>query len=230
MSEKKPLFPFFRLGKSRQEKSNGKHHDKRKDGQAVPPVVVATPSSTAGTMADAPPSQTAKTEPSTIQLQSSMPTSYMQEPITPTAEDPLPAVNDSPAREASSALKDPAIPIPPDQLWDEAYDRLKHDEPGLFKLYEAILLHDLDGAKGNALEQDRSERRSQMDRLLNAGFNRIANHEHVEKKIGDTIRIVLSVKEAIGSALQAVPVAAVVWTGICVALQASSPSAFDYWF
>jgi hypothetical protein len=41
---------------------------------------------------------------------------------------------------------------------------------------------------------------------------------NVEKNIGDTINIVLSVKEAIGSTLQAVPIAALAWTGVCVTL------------
>jgi hypothetical protein len=102
----------------------------------------------------------------------------------------------------------------------------------LFELYETILSRDLDsseGAKGNVIEQNRTKRRSQMDRLLNTGLDKTAKLGHVEKNIGDAINIVLSVKEAIGSALQAVPMAAVAWTGVCVALQASSPSAFDCW-
>jgi hypothetical protein len=45
----------------------------------------------------------------------------------------------------------------------------------------------------------------------------------IEKNNGDAINIALSVKEAIGSALQAVPIAALAWTGVCVALQASLP-------
>ena len=40
-----------------------------------------------------------------------------------------------------------------------------------------------------------------MDRLLNAGLDRTQKLANVEKNIGDAINIVLSVKEAIGSAL-----------------------------
>ena len=43
----------------------------------------------------------------------------------------------------------------------------------------------------------------------------------VEKNIGDVINIVFSVKDVIGGVLQAVPIAAVAWVGICVALQVS---------
>jgi hypothetical protein len=95
----------------------------------------------------------------------------------------------------------------------------------LFELYETILLRNLDsseGVKGNVIEQNQTKRRSQIDRLLNTSLDKTAKLVHVEKNIGNAINIVLSVKEAVGSALQAVPIAAVTWTSVCVALQASS--------
>jgi N-terminal domain of NWD NACHT-NTPase len=126
----------------------------------------------------------------------------------------------------SSAQTEPTIQ--PEQLWDQAYDDLKRDEPKLFDFYETILSHDLDsskGAKGNIIEQtDRMKRRSQMENLLNTGLDNTAKLAKAEKKIGDAMKIVLSVKEAIGSGLQAVPIAALTWTGICVALEVSVPS------
>jgi N-terminal domain of NWD NACHT-NTPase len=126
----------------------------------------------------------------------------------------------------SSAQTEPTIQ--PEQLWDQAYDDLKRDEPKLFDFYETILSHDLDsskGAKGNIIEQtDRMKRRSQMEDLLNTGLDNTAKLAKAEKKIGDAMKIVLSVKEAIGSGLQAVPIAALAWAGICVALEASLPS------
>ena len=122
-----------------------------------------------------------------------------------------------------AVISQTAITTPPEQLWDQAYDGLKHDEPKLFELYETILSRDLEGVKGNVIEQNRTKRRSQMDRLLNTGLEKTARLVHVEKNIGDAINIVLSVKAAVGSALQTVPIAAVAWTGVCVALQASSP-------
>lgn len=71
------------------------------------------------------------------------------------------------------------------------------------------------------------ERRSQMDRLLNTRLDKISKLRDVEKIIGNAIYIVLSVKEAIGSALQSVPIAALAWIGVWVALQASYPSTFN---
>ena len=133
------------------------------------------------------------------------------------------------AQAAPSAPVDPSPPSQPEQLWDQAYDDLKADEPTLVELYETILSHELDDnskeAKGNVIEQtDQPKRQSQMDRLLNTGIDKIKRLAKVEKNIGDAINIVLSVKEAIGSGLQAVPIAALAWTGVCVALQASLPS------
>jgi N-terminal domain of NWD NACHT-NTPase len=63
-----------------------------------------------------------------------------------------------------------------------------------------------------------------MEDLLNTGLDNTAKQAKAAKKIGDAMKIVLSVKEAIGSGLQAVPIAALTWTGICVALEVSVPS------
>ncbi|KAK3940931.1 hypothetical protein QBC46DRAFT_287372 [Diplogelasinospora grovesii] len=220
-----------RFGLSKQQSSKGKDDGNRQDGQVAPPAVPAT-LSTSAAMTDAGTSQTAKTEPvpSTVELHSQhaasssdLPASSVPGPATtPSAEYPPPAAaTKSPAREATSAQKEPAIQ--PEQLWDQAYDGLKRDEPKLFEFYETILSHDLDsskGVKGNIIEQtDGTKRRSQMDGLLKTGLDNTAKLAKVEKNIGDAVNIVLSVKEAIGSGLQAVPVAALAWTGVCVALQ-----------
>jgi hypothetical protein len=139
-------------------------------------------------------------------------------------EVPPPAVPATSSK--SSAQTEPTIK--PDQLWDRAYDILKSEEPKLFDYYEEILSHDLGGskgAKGNVIEQtDRKKRRSQMEDLLNIGLDKTAKLAKAEGKIDDVLKIVLSVKDAIGSGLQAVPIAAIAWTGICVALEVSVTS------
>jgi len=68
-----------------------------------------------------------------------------------------------------------------------------------------------------------------MDSLLNTGLDKTEKLAKVKKNIGDAINIVLSIKEAIGSGLQAVPIAALAWTGVCVALQASLLSGLMCW-
>jgi hypothetical protein len=140
-----------------------------------------------------------------------------------------PAVPTTPSK--SSAQTEPAIQ--PEQLWDQAYDDLKHDEPKLFRLYERILSYDLgglEGAKENIIEQThRKERQSQMYSLLNTGLDKTEKLAKVENNISDAINIVLSIKKAIGSGLQAVPIAALAWAGVCVALQASLLSGLMCW-
>ncbi|CAK7207512.1 hypothetical protein SEUCBS139899_010322 [Sporothrix eucalyptigena] len=103
-----------------------------------------------------------------------------------------------------------------EHLWDQAYDDLKADEYKLITLYEVILSRKLGGSESteNAITANEAERRSQMERLLEVGLDKTAKLAKVEKDIGDAINIVLSVKDAVGSALQAVPVAAVAWTGV----------------
>lgn len=58
-----------------------------------------------------------------------------------------------------------------------------------------------------------------MDGLLKTGLDRTAKLANVENNFSVAMDIVLSVKEAIGSALQPIPIAALAWTGVCVALQ-----------
>lgn len=60
-----------------------------------------------------------------------------------------------------------------------------------------------------------------MDNLLQLGLKATEKLAKTEKNICVAINIVLSLKDAIGGALQPVPVAALAWTGVCVALQAS---------
>jgi N-terminal domain of NWD NACHT-NTPase len=119
-------------------------------------------------------------------------------------------------------------PVRPDQLWDQAYDDLKRSNPKLFDFYETILSRELTDDsivdKGNVIEQsDWTKRGSQMDQLLKNGLDKTEKVANVEKKIGIAINILLSVKEVVGSSLQPVPVAAIAWSGLCVALNVSEP-------
>lgn len=134
----------------------------------------------------------------------------------------------------TSPTATPATTAPltrPEDLWDQAYDDLKNNQPKLLEYYEAILSRELGDrskeVKENGVETaDWTKRRSQIDRLLNTGLDRTKKLAKVENSMGDAINIVLSVKDAISSALQHVPIAALAWVGVCVALEASLPSTF----
>lgn len=132
--------------------------------------------------------------------------------------------------------KKPAIDIPPNELWDRAYDDLKEAESSskLIEAYEAILSLELSsevvdengnkkgGSRKDGSQKGQTERQVQMNTLLDNGLKKTAKLSKVESGLGDAINIVLSLKDALDLGLKAVPVAAAAWSGICVALQVSS--------
>ncbi len=171
--------------------------------------------------------------PKQVALSSGSPGSSVQQPAPAVSANHPPLVTPAaPTTSRAQAAPSAAIESPPlsepKELWDRAYDDLKADDPKLLELYETILSRELDDSsiegKKNVIETDSAKRRSQMDLLLNTGLEKTKKLAHVEKKVGVAINIVLSVKEAIGSALQPIPIAALAWTGVCVALQVSLPS------
>jgi hypothetical protein len=236
---------FRRDRHSKREKSKGTKDGVPQDGPAVAsPAVSATPSeSTVGSfVARIDACQPAQSSPVPVsmelrspeQVASSLGSASSVQPVTTrsTEHPPLappiapPTTTTSRAQAAPPTTEDPTTPSGPEQLWDQAYDDLQADEPKLLVLYKAILFRELGDspkeAKGDVIEQaDWAKRRSQMDCLLKTGLDKTKKLANVEKNIGDAINIVLSVENAIGSALQPVPIAALAWTGVCVALQAS---------
>ena len=142
--------------------------------------------------------------------------SSIQQPTTAASEVPSPTA--SPAPTASTP------PIPPERLWDLAYDSLKDDEPKLVKAYEKVLSHELEenasSSVASAIEQTNPAiRRSQMSQLVQAGLKKTEKETKVKQDIGNALQVVLSAKDIIGSAIQTVPQAALAWTGVCFALQ-----------
>ncbi|RAL16301.1 WD40 repeat-like protein, partial [Aspergillus homomorphus CBS 101889] len=119
-----------------------------------------------------------------------------------------------------------AIDIPPSQYWDYAYDRLKSDQPELLEHYEQILSVQLGGfpdtgssSGKDVISQDRDRRRSQMDRLLQGTLSKMEKHAGARGKMGTAINIVLSLKSAIDLSLNSVPIGALIWSGLCFALE-----------
>ncbi|TFA99194.1 hypothetical protein CCMA1212_008940 [Trichoderma ghanense] len=113
----------------------------------------------------------------------------------------------------------------PERLWDRAYDKLKERDAALIEAYEKILSRKLGGqgfdtpvtaSEQNIIAQnDTRARRSQMRKLIQDGLGKTSG----EAKIKQAIGAVLSAKDMISAAIQAVPQAALAWTGVCVALE-----------
>ncbi|KAK5989879.1 Vegetative incompatibility protein HET-E-1 [Cladobotryum mycophilum] len=123
-----------------------------------------------------------------------------------------------------------ATPITrPEQLWDQAYDELKKDEAEIVQAYEKILSSKLRGQdinspvadfEQNAIAQDNtSERCDQMQKLIRDGLEKTAREAKVKENIGVAVQFVLNARAIISSAVQAMPQAALAWTGACVLLE-----------
>ena len=110
-----------------------------------------------------------------------------------------------------------------DQMWDKAYDRARDDERELVGCYEKILSLELGdpAADPKPIPTNATARRQHMDRLLDAGLKRTERFAKANEDINNVLEIILSVKGAVGDVLKPVPVAAVAWAGITVALDVS---------
>jgi len=116
-----------------------------------------------------------------------------------------------------------------ERLWNEAYDRLKQKESKLVDAYERFLSRELEkddsSPEGlqmdhNSIEQtDKDKRWSQMERLVQAGLEKTERESKMKQTVGAALQGLLSLKDQISSALQAIPQAALAWTGVCFAMQ-----------
>ncbi|PTB63912.1 YVTN repeat-like/Quino protein amine dehydrogenase [Trichoderma citrinoviride] len=115
----------------------------------------------------------------------------------------------------------------PERLWDRAYDKLKISDAALIEAYEKILSRKLGGqgfdtqvtaSEQNIIAQnDTHARRSQMRQLIQDGLDKTAGEARIKQAMGAAFA--LSAKDMISAAIQAVPQAALAWTGVCVALE-----------
>jgi hypothetical protein len=146
-------------------------------------------------------------------------TSAPQLPAAP-ATDPTETETSTDADGATASL--------PVRLWDRAYNDLKREETDLVDVYEKILSRQLQDGPGsavpesqpNTIAQNNSDtRRKQMTQLTQAGLDKIAREATVKEGLGVAVNVVLSARNIISSAIQAVPQAALAWTGICLALE-----------
>jgi len=141
---------------------------------------------------------------------------------TPPLPDPPSTSSDDKAVSADADSSTTGVTV---QLWGRAYNSLKREEPKLVCAYEEILSRQLEDGSAvpksqpNIIEHNSDERRRQMAQLVYAGLDRIEREAKVKQALGVAMDAVLSVKDIISSAIQAVPQAALPWTAICVALE-----------
>lgn len=112
----------------------------------------------------------------------------------------------------------------PERLWNRAYDLVKDEEASLVRAYELILSQELDGCPSggtpqHTISQVGTARQAQMQNLIQARLKKTERQAKVMQSVGGAMHVVLSAKEIIDTAIQAIPQAAFAWAGVCVALQ-----------
>ncbi|KAK4220598.1 NACHT domain-containing protein [Podospora fimiseda] len=127
-----------------------------------------------------------------------------------------------------SAHRDSSIASLPVQLWDRAYNDFKREEMELVDSYEKILSRQLQEGLGskvpksqlNIIAQDEPDRRRhQMIQLIHSGLDKTESEAKLKDNLKVPVDVIFSAKNIISSAIQAVPQAALAWSGICVALE-----------
>lgn len=111
----------------------------------------------------------------------------------------------------------------PERLWNQAYDNLKREEASLVEGYEQVLSQfegdHLDGTPLSTI--DMTEKQILMQRVVKAGLERTEKEARIWEGAGAAVDFVLNAKSIIDAAVQAVPQAALAWTGVSIALQVS---------
>ncbi|KAE9583666.1 hypothetical protein CGMCC3_g345 [Colletotrichum fructicola] len=109
------------------------------------------------------------------------------------------------------------------QIWNDAYDEAKKDEPEIFEQYEQILSVQLrktstrtsDAAnETDAIKQDTLGRQLQMIKLVELGLEKTEKRAMVKGKIMEGMQPVLNIKEFIATAVKSEPTAAIAWVGV----------------
>ncbi|KAB2569004.1 Vegetative incompatibility protein HET-E-1 [Lasiodiplodia theobromae] len=148
-------------------------------------------------------------------------------PLVEATSTPHPQVASDHAAPPSSLLQ---------RLWNQAYEQARNEDSRAVDAYEIILSaqysqKDADlsdpshsdstdiTAQKNEIERDADKRGKQMHQLVQDGLQKIRKDAKVKQGMEDCIQGVMAVKEVVDKAVQAVPQAALVWVGVCFALE-----------
>ncbi|KPM43943.1 Vegetative incompatibility protein HET-E-1 [Neonectria ditissima] len=198
------------------------------------PIVVTTPrTASIPTPSDQSPADAATPQPSSVLLPSvqsqAVPTapqaSSIQSPSVQSQIElvaPQPTLNPGPPM-----LSDLHSPVPASveeirhQIWNEAYDELKLDEPSVIEAYEKILSAQLAEranpgllADGNIIGQDAGARQAQMKELVDIGLHKTEKASKTKEKINEGMQSIKNIHNLISTAVKAEPIAAVAWVGV----------------
>jgi hypothetical protein len=156
----------------------------------------------------------------------SRPTSSNASRLTPTQPEPDPKLT----QPTSIIPNRPAVQrIPADiedirrQIWNEAYDKVKGDEPDTVDAYEKILSAQLAAGDAdpsadrnliNSIAKNAEARQAQMKTLVGQGLDKTEKEARIKEKFNKALQPVNNVKDFVSIAVKSEPTAAVAWLGI----------------
>ncbi|PNP60635.1 hypothetical protein FNYG_14638 [Fusarium nygamai] len=164
--------------------------------------------------------------PSKSDITISRPTSSNTSRLTPTQPE-----SDPKATQPTSIIPNrPAVPrVPADivdirrQIWNEAYDKVKDDEPDTVDAYEKILSAQLAAGDAdpssdrnpiNIIAENAEARQAQMKTLVGQGLDKTEKEAMIKEKFNEGLQPVNNVKDFVSIAVKSEPTAAVAWLGI----------------
>ncbi|EXK29530.1 hypothetical protein FOMG_14004 [Fusarium oxysporum f. sp. melonis 26406] len=113
-----------------------------------------------------------------------------------------------------------------EQLWNEAYDKLRESGNKYIAQYEEILVSEL--KKDNpdtdsaSLGSSHEERWRHMQRLVQIGLSKTEKEAKIYEKVNDGLELFGTVRALVEPAVSAVPQAAIPWVGVCFILEVIS--------
>ncbi|KAG8664370.1 uncharacterized protein FPOAC1_013708 [Fusarium poae] len=109
------------------------------------------------------------------------------------------------------------------QIWNEAYDKVKDDEPDTVDAYEKILSAQLAAGDAdpsadrnpiNIIAENAEARQAQMKTLVGQGLDKTEKEARMKEKFNEGLQPVNNVKDFVSIAMKSEPTAAIAWLGI----------------
>ncbi|KAL7813976.1 WD40 repeat-like protein [Trichoderma aethiopicum] len=133
----------------------------------------------------------------------------------------------SPTPQETPIMKgSPGAAVSPQRLWDEAYDKLKSEQPELMEGYETILSnmlsslqHDPENSSQVTIESNSDSRRAQLLDVIKSSQKKIEREGKVKENIGQVLSVISSLNSTIQAAIQAAPQAALPWSIVSMSLE-----------
>ncbi|KKF96006.1 Vegetative incompatibility protein HET-E-1 [Ceratocystis platani] len=115
-----------------------------------------------------------------------------------------------------------------EKIWDDAYQRLKSEEPELVKAFESIILSEPQLDETSTEPTDRIEGKvtaelkvtsRQMRKVAEKGIERTKKEASLKQRIDRGLQAVQAIMGIMDKALRAAPEAAVIWATVCLGIE-----------